>query len=320
MGVPTPINPLIIVNPIAGNGRSHGLTPRIERWLADRAVTARVMETRERGHAERLAATAGDLGHDRVVVVGGDGTIQEVVNGLLADGRGSGDARPVMGLVPGGTGNDLVRDLLLPLEPLSALAVALGEATRAIDIGRATNGAGEVRHFHAAGGVGFDAKVAHTMFGHRMPWQKGRIGYFLSTFVELMRFRNQTILVQTEGEGETTSAERVCLLVAFANGAFYGGGMQICPGAEIGDGLLDICLAGDLSRWEALRLLPGIYKGAHVGHPKVEFLRVRSVTFSGDAGTLAHLDGEPFGALPVAVSVLPGAVHVAVGDSGIVGS
>ncbi len=96
--------------------------------------------------------------------------------------------------------------------------------------------------------------------------------------------------------------------------------MQICPGAEIGDGLLDICLAGDLSRWEALRLLPGIYKGAHVGHPKVEFLRVRSVTFSGDAGTLAHLDGEPFGALPVAVSVLPGAVHVAVGDSGIVGS
>jgi diacylglycerol kinase (ATP) len=252
------------------------------------------------------------------VVVGGDGTIQEVVNGLLTDGRPATGERPSLGLVPGGTGNDLVRDLLLPLEPFAALAVALGELTRAIDIGRATNGAGEVRHFHAAGGVGFDAKVAHTMFGHRMPWQKGRIGYFLSTFVELMRFRNQTILVDPDGDDDAAAAERVCLLVAFANGAFYGGGMQICPGAEIGDGLLDICLAGDLSRWEALRLLPGIYKGAHVGHPKVEFRRVRGITFSGDPGTLAHLDGEPFGALPVAVSVLPGALRVAVGDSGIV--
>jgi diacylglycerol kinase (ATP) len=320
VGVPSPADPLIIVNPIAGNGRAHGLTPRIEAWLRERGVTARLMETRERGHAERLAAAAGDLGHQRVVVVGGDGTIQEVINGLLADGRSSNDVRPSLGLVPGGTGNDLVRDLLLPLEPLAALSVALGEMTRAIDIGRATNGAGEVRHFHAAGGVGFDAKVAHTMYGHRLPWQKGRIGYFLSTFVELMRFRNRAISVQADDGAGTTTSERVCLLVAFANGAFYGGGMQICPGAEIGDGMLDICLAGDLSRWEALRLLPGIYRGAHVGHPKVEFLRVSAVTFGGDSSTLAHLDGEPFGALPVAVSVVPHALRVAVGDSGIVGA
>ena len=79
--------PLVIVNPIAGNGRAHHLTPRIGAWLAEHGRTARLVETRERGHAERLAAAAGDLGHERVVVVGGDGTVHEVVNGVMADGK-----------------------------------------------------------------------------------------------------------------------------------------------------------------------------------------------------------------------------------------
>lgn len=318
--MPPPTTPLVIVNPIAGNGRAHGLQPRIEAWLRERALEARVMETRERGHAERLAAAAGDLGHERVVVVGGDGTIQEVVNGLLADGGSTADARPSLGLVPGGTGNDLVRDLLLPLDPFSALVIALGATTRPIDIARATNGEGTVRHFHAAGGVGFDGQVAHTMFGHGKPWQKGRVGYLITAFVELMRFRNREIAIRLDSDAEATENHRKCLLVAVANGAFYGGGMQICPGAEIADGLLDICVGGDLSRWEALRLLPGIYRAAHVGHPKVEFFRARSVALLGAADTLVHLDGEPFGSLPLQIDIVPHALHVAVGDSGIVGS
>jgi diacylglycerol kinase (ATP) len=308
--------PLFIVNPIAGNGRAHGLAPRISAWLDDRGITARLMETRERGHAERLAAAAGDLGHDRVIVVGGDGTIQEVVNGLMVEPAGGGAPRPSLGLIPGGSGNDLVRDLELPLDPMGALALALGGHTRSIDVARATNAAGQARHFPVAGGVGFDAQVAHVMFGHRWPWQKGRIGYFLSTFIELMRYRNRRLLITVETADGTIEVDRTCLLVAFANGAYYGGGMQICPGAEIADGVLDICVAGDLSRWEALRLLPGIYDGAHVGHPKVEFLRARSIRFAADDATLVHLDGEPFGSLPVTVTVAPRALDVAVGDSG----
>ena len=158
------------------------------------------------------------------------------------------------------------------------------------------------------------------MFGHRWLWQRGRAGYFLSTFIELLRFRNRRISLQMQTDDGPMQTEQVCLLVAFSNGAYYGGGMQICPGAEIADGLLDVCLAGDLTTLEALRLLPGIYHGAHVGHPKVKFLRARSIRFEGDDGTLVHLDGEPFGRLPVTVDVIPGALHVAVGDSGIVGT
>jgi diacylglycerol kinase (ATP) len=313
--VPAPAAPLFIVNPIAGNGRAHGLAPRIDAWLETRGLSARLLETRERGHAERLASTAGDLGHDRVVVVGGDGTIQEVVNGLLTAARAAGDGVPALGVVPAGNGNDLVRDLALPLEPMAALAVALGEETRPIDVAVASGGDGRLRHFAVAGGVGFDARVAHVMYGHRFPWQRGRAGYFLSTFFELLRFRNHRLrLILDTHEGEV-EIERTSLLVAFANGPYYGGGMQICPGADPSDGYLDVCIAGDLSRWEALRLLPGIYQGAHVGHPKVEFVRARSVRFDGEDGTLVHLDGEPYGAIPVRIDVLPKALHVAVASA-----
>ncbi len=310
-------NPLLIVNPIAGNGRAHGLAPKIEAWLTDRSMTARLMETRERGHAERLAAAAGDLGHDRVVVVGGDGTIQEVVNGLLADGRTPAQGLPSMGLVPAGTGNDLVRDLALPLDPFAALAIALGDQSRTIDVARADGEEGRRRFFAVAGGVGFDGKVAHVMFGHRFPWQRGRSGYMLSTIIELLRWRNRAVRLTLEtAEGEVIR-DHTCLLVAFANGPYYGGGMQICPGADIADGFIDVCVAGDLSRMEAFRLLPGIYRGAHVGHPKVEFVRARTVRIDGDADTLVHLDGEPFGGLPVTVHLLPGALRVTTADGNL---
>jgi diacylglycerol kinase (ATP) len=314
--VPAPTAPLIIVNPIAGNGRAHGLAPRIQSWLDAHRVEARLLETRERGHAERLASTAGDLGHDRVVVVGGDGTIQEVVNGLLTAARASGNGALALGAVPGGNGNDLVRDLALPLDPISALVVALGEETRPIDVAVASGADGRERHFAVAGGVGFDARVAHVMYGHRLPWQRGQAGYFLSTFFELLRFRNHRLRLTLSTHDGERLIERTSLLVAFANGPYYGGGMQICPGADPADGYLDVCVAGDLSRWEAIRLLPGIYKGAHVGHPKVEFVRARSIHFDGDDGTLVHLDGEPFGAIPITVDLLPSALQVAVGDTG----
>jgi diacylglycerol kinase (ATP) len=312
--VPQPQAPLVIVNPIAGSGRAHGLAARISGWFAAQGRTVRLLETHERGHAERLASTAGDLGHDRVVVVGGDGTIQEAVNGLLTAARAPGVEVPALGVVPAGNGNDLVRDLALPLDPMAALVVAMGEETRTIDVARADAPDGRSRHFAVAGGVGFDAQVAHVMFGHRMPWQRGQIGYFVSTFFELLRYRNRDISLAMDTRDGELRIERRSLLVAFANGPYYGGGMQICPGADPGDGQIDVCVAGDVGRWEAIKLLPGIYRGAHVGHPKVEFHRASAVRFQGDAGTLVHLDGEPFGALPVTITVQAAALRVAVAD------
>ncbi len=114
------------------------------------------------------------------------------------------------------------------------------------------------------------------------------------------------------GEGEDRVVSQRFLFVAFANGPYYGGGMQICPNAETDDGWLDVCLVGDLSRLAALRELPGIYQAKHLRNPKVEIVHARTVRIEGDGTTRVHLDGEPFGSVPVEITLLPGAVSVAV--------
>jgi diacylglycerol kinase (ATP) len=296
-------------------GRAHQLAPRIREALGHTGAHARLLETREPGHAERLAAAATHHGHDRVIAVGGDGTVQEVVNGLIEAGMGPDGGAPTLGIVPGGSGNDLARSLALPMEPLQALTVALGEQTQPLDLGRAIHD-GTVRYFAAAGGTGFDAQVAFTMAGRPHRWQRGRVGYFLATLNELRRFRNRELRLRLAGGEDAREVDGRFLFVAFANGAYYGGGMQICPDASTSDGLLDVCLVGDISRVGALWELPGIYRAAHVNHPLVDIVRVRELRIEGQAGTRVHLDGEPFGELPVDITVLPAAINVAAGGLG----
>jgi YegS/Rv2252/BmrU family lipid kinase len=291
-------------------GRAHELEPRIQAALRHGDVHARVLETREPGHGERLAAAAADLGHDRVVAVGGDGTVQEVINGLMS-GSAPGTPPPMLGVVPAGSGNDLARSLGLPLAPLEALPVALGDRTRPLDLGLAASD-GVERYFHAAGGTGFDAEVAFTMAAKRSRWQRGRAGYFLATLNELRRYRNRELRIRLATPEGARELEGRFLFVAFANGPFYGGGMQICPDASNHDGMLDVCLVGDISRLGALRELPGIYRGAHVNHPLVELVRVLEMRIEGQPETRVHLDGEPLGTLPVDVRIRPAALQVAV--------
>jgi YegS/Rv2252/BmrU family lipid kinase len=312
--VPAPRTPLFIVNPIAGSGRAHGIVPRIEGWLKEQGIEARLLETREAGHAERLAAAATDLGHDRVIAVGGDGTIQEVINGLLASGVGTDGGPPALGIVPCGRGNDLARSVKLPIDPMACLPIALGPTTHPFDVGSARTPDGSQRYFGAAGGVGFDAAVAYTMAVHRRFWMRGEAGYFLGTLNELRRWRNSELEVTLIGDGDDRVVRQRFLFVAFANGPFYGGGMQICPNAETDDGWLDVCLVGDLSRLAALRELPGIYQAKHLKNPKVEIVHARTVRIEGSVSTRVHLDGEPFGNVPVEITLRPGAVSVAVMD------
>lgn len=267
---------------------------------------AELRVTRRRGEATDLAATARDAGFSRVVAVGGDGTIQEVVNGVLAH------ADPVeIGIVPVGSGNDLARSLRLPFDPAEAWTAALGRATRPLDVARATNGAGEERWFSSAGGVGFDAQVAAAMVDRR-GWQSGRAGYLLTTLSQLRRFENRSVRLTIDGE---VFSKRV-LLVAVANGEYYGGGMRIAPGARADDGRLDICVVGDVSRFTALRQLGNLYRGTHVNHPAVSMHAGSVLAIEGDPGTRIHLDGEPFGTLPLRIVLAHGVMRVAVPAAG----
>lgn len=295
-----PEAPLVIVNPAAGGGR--GL--RLVGWLSERLARrpeARLEVTTRPRHAEEIAAEAASTGHDRVIAVGGDGTIQEVANGLI-------DGSPAcsLGVLPVGSGNDFARSLGLPREPAEAWTVAVGHAERAVDIGRACDAEGRGRWFVSAGGIGFDAQVAAAM-ARRRGWQRGSAGYLVTTLAELRRFTNRRVTLDLDG----VRSDRRVLFIAIANGEYYGGGMRIAPGARIDDGVLDLCIVGDISRMTALRQLPNLYRGRHVDHPQVEMARARTLRIEGDGATRAHLDGEPFGRLPLTVELHPGRLTVA---------
>jgi len=273
-------------------------------WLRERLgprPEARIEVTGRPGDAEALAADAAGAGHDRVIVIGGDGTVQEAVNGLLAR-----ESPAELGIVPLGSGNDLARSLGLPTELGSAWRVAVGRETRSIDVARARNGDGTERWFASAGGIGFDAQVAAAMI-ERSGWQAGRGGYLLTTLNELRRFSNRPIRLTMDG----SSSDHDVLLVAIANGAYYGGGMRIAPDAEPDDGLLDVCIVGDISRLTAIRQLPNLYRGTHVRHPQVRMNRGRTIEVDGDGYTRVHLDGEQFGSLPLRVAIHARALEVA---------
>lgn len=292
--------PLIILNPTAGHGRA----ARAEPWLRERVSGldgAELLVTRRRGEARERAADARRHGFGRVVSVGGDGTIAEIVDGLL-----SGPDPPELGIVPAGTGNDLARSLGLPAGRAAAWTVALGARTRPLDAAHATNGAGEERWYASAGGVGFDAQVAAAMVDRR-GWHAWRAGYLLTTLSELRRFTNRPVLLTIDGR----TLARDVLLVAVANGEYYGGGMRIAPGARTDDGLLDVCVVGDVSRMTALGQLANLYRGTHVRHRAVSMHTGSVVTIEGDPGTLIHTDGEPFGRLPLRITLAQGALRVA---------
>lgn len=293
--------PLVIVNPTAGGGRAARLVPWLRERLASRPEAA-LHVTRRAGEGEELAAQALGQGHDRIVAVGGDGTVQEVVNGLLSTSSGV-----ELGIVPVGTGNDLARSIGLPVDAAEAWRVAMGRSTHTIDAARARNGDGAERWFASAGGVGFDAQVAAAM-ATRRGRGAGRAGYLLTTLSELRRFENRRVQITVDDERIT----RDVLFVAVANGAFYGGGMRIAPGAIVDDGRLDVCVVGDISRLTALRELPNLYRGTHVRHPSVTMLAGQTIAIEGDGGTRAHLDGEPFGALPLDIRIVPRSLVVAV--------
>jgi diacylglycerol kinase (ATP) len=293
---------LIVVNPTAGGGRARRLVP----WLTDMARRGhhQLLVTTAAGDAERAAA-AGI--HERIVAVGGDGTVQEVVNGMAAA-----HGAAVLGIVPAGQGNDLARALGVPRDGRRALGDALDGSARRIDIGQATGSDGRVRRFASAGGTGFDAQVAHAMARPRAAWHRSRVGYLLSTLDELRGYRNVALrLSWVDGDQPPQVAELSSLFVAFANGAYYGGGMRIAPRAALDDGKLDLCIVGDIGRGAALLQIPGIYRGRHVRHPLVRMARAQRLRIDGD-GVPVHLDGEPFGHLPLDVTILPGALRVAV--------
>ncbi len=289
---------LYIVNPAAGGGRGLKVWQAVGRLLASRGLPAEHQLTTGRGSATELAAGARQAGYETVVAIGGDGTVQEVVNGLIAP---DGECPAALGVIPGGTGNDFSKMLGCPPDPAGALDVIFGGTVRRLDVGRA-NG----RLYINIAGVGFDAEVAG--FLNQKPKRlPGLLTYLYGILTILFRYRPTLLTLDLGGE----VLRQKCLLVSVANGPAHAGGFRMCPEAKPDDGLLDICVAGDLGRVETIFLLPRVFKGRHTAHPKVRIYKgVKRARISSEQPLYLQADGEIFGRVPAEFEVLPSALRV----------
>jgi diacylglycerol kinase (ATP) len=285
---------VLIANPVAGGGRARRVAERALVRM-EPAGSVELSLTRGAGHARELAAAAVSAGATRVVVCGGDGTINEVASALVHT------AVP-LGVLPFGRGNDLARALALPTRLDPALAVLAGGVVRRIDVGMVND-----RVFCTVAAAGFDAEVAHrvrTGIWHRA----GRVGYVLGVIRSLASLEARLVHL----EGEFGRRDGRYLLAAVSNTGWYGGGIQIAPNAQPDDGLLDCCLVREISRIKLLRLFPLAYRGGHLRYPEVEIVRTRRLRVTVEGQWPIITDGEPAGSTPTTFEVVPQALSVLV--------
>jgi len=252
-----------------------------------------------------LARQAADDGADLLVVVGGDGTVNEVVNGI------AGREGVELAVVPRGTGWDFVRTYRIPRKLEDAVAVALDGRTRAIDLGRARyrnwdghDAESVFANIASAGMSGAIAKRAN----ETSKALGGKISYAWAILAVFSRWRNDEIRVAVDGERRTGRMHDVIV----ANGRYLAGGMNICPEAEPDDGVFDVLLIGDLTKRDLMLTLPKTYRGTHLPHPKAEVLRGSHVEIDADEPLPVQLDGEQPGTTPVTFEVVPQALRLRV--------
>ena len=300
----------VILNPRAASGAALRRLGAIEDALRRYELVHEILLTRSRGHATELARAAAADGVDVIAVVGGDGTLNEVVQAYV-DAKGQPVKGPDLALVPVGTGGDFKRTL--------GLSGALDEA-----VGRIRHGSrrpvdlGILRLVSHAGGEAVHAFVNITSFGmgglvdsivNAGPkWLGGKAAFFVATVRAMTQYTNANVRVRVDG---ATWFEGPVFNVAVANGRFFGGGMMIAPQADPSDGRFELVALGDLSKLEVMGFTSKIYKGAHLSSPGVRVTsgtRVEAEAVHPWAAVLLDVDGEQPGKLPMTATIAPAAL------------
>jgi diacylglycerol kinase (ATP) len=294
------------VNPASGNGATGRRWPELARLAEEAGLRGKALFSEREGHVAELARNAAEQGAHLLVVVGGDGTVNEAVNGLQAAGA---DAE--LALVPCGTGDDFARSVGIPTDAGRALQVAAGEAARRIDLGRAAfvgwDGSKRERYFANFAGAGISGAIARR--GAATSRRLGaRAAYFWATVAVFARWKS--VEISLDGGGERRSG--LMYEVLAANGAYTAGGMKIAPDAVPDDGLFDLVVIGDFTKTEFVNTFPKIYRGTHVRHPKIEVLRAERVSLEAASALPVVLDGEQPGTTPVTFEIVPGALKLRV--------
>jgi YegS/Rv2252/BmrU family lipid kinase len=306
--VTSPYGPLVLIaNPSAGRGTVSQALTRVERVLTEANLDYRVVRTTHPGHATEAARQALSDGERFLVAVGGDGTVHEVVNGMVCDG-GPVAADAVLGVVAAGSGCDFVRSFGLPPDAGQAARHLAGDEVRTIDVGTVTCADGDTRCFVniAQAGLG-GAVVARAARLKGVGRLLGGARYAAGFWLTLPRFRPAAVRLDADGQYHAWRAFNVVV----ANCRFYGGGMQISPNSDPGDCLLDILvMTGPKS--DSFTTLPKVYKGAHLPHRNIAELRSAQLSIEAEPGFPVEADGEVLGVTPASFGIIPGAIRLKV--------
>lgn len=305
----------VILNPEAAGGRARRRLPRLRPLLDEAFATPEILQTQAPGDGARLAKKALQEGCDRIVVVGGDGTINDVVNGFFEDGSAI-NSEAILAPLACGTGSDLVRSIRErqwrpSTLPMRVRRLARGR-TRRIDVGRVRcigpDGREHTRYFGNVASFGYTAEVINHVNATRRPaWMGGTTTFLWSILRTLWSATPHPVTLRVDGK-EIAFPDALCVM--FANGRYLAGGIAMAPEASIDDGELDVVALHGASAWRILRSAPAFYLGRHGHLSEVTMLRGRHIEVQGPSGVELETDGEIIGALPARVDVLPGTVCV----------
>ncbi|RMF84431.1 MAG: diacylglycerol kinase family lipid kinase [Nitrospinota bacterium] len=284
---------LLIVNPTAGKGRARLRAGEAYRHLTAAGLSGEMVFTRRRGDGARLAAEGLAQGVPRIIACGGDGTIHEVVNVLAY-------SEAILGILPGGKGNDLARALGIPHHPIAAAGVILSGTVRTIDLGRLND-----RYFSTIAALGFDAEVSRQVNEMQMPFA-GVGTYLYAALKTLWHYQCPHIRLT----GDFGRFEGDIFLTATGNSSSYGGGLQILPPASLDDGVLDVCIIKAVPRRTILRMFPTVFWGGHTAHPAVTITQTRHLSVESPTPLWFFADGEPICSTPASIEVAAGALRV----------
>ena len=304
----SPFGPMtLICNARSGRGGVGKALPDVRSHLEQRGLEYEVVYTEGRGHASQIARERLESGSRFLVAVGGDGTVHEVVNGMLA-GDEAVNPEAVLGVVAAGTGSDFIKTFGLPAMPAHAVAHLDGADSFPIDIGKITymqDGAEVVRYFPNIAEAGLGA--ACVARAERLPRWLGPTVYFFAFWMTLRKHKPASVvvdLVDRKYEGPMNN-------LVVANGQFFGGGMKIAPKAAPTDGLLDIQI-DKVRKREAIALVPKIYKGEHLPHPDIKEAKRVRCSITSDRPLPIEADGEVLGTTPATFEVLKNAINLKV--------
>ncbi len=300
-----------IVNPASANGTTGKVWPALSERLRAAGIEHESRLTARPGHATELTRQALAEGYRTIISVGGDGTVNEVVNGFFdGDRRLGGDAR--LAILSRGTGSDLIRTLGLPKGEAQAVERLKAGRVKRVDLGRVTfvshSGAAAVRYFINVADLGLGGETVERVNRTTKAFG-GFLSFLWGTLATVATYRNKDVELVIDG-GEPIRGRMA--LVVVANGQYFGGGMRIAPNAVMDDGIFDIITLGDCGRLEIVQSINRVYKGTHLTHPKIRAYRGREVVVRSPDRLLLDLDGEQPGLAEAAFALVPACLEVIV--------